>query len=639
MKKMMKNFMYKYALKIFIQISVLGLSVITIMNLQNFSDHPVRWKTVGYFILVVVIFGNLILTTLLFSKFGGEIRRWIYGIPLIIRIVILIMVNVLPAFIIFYSEWGSYFTSLYLRMILYLIVSGVTALLLFPIENNRQAIQGLLFSFGISAFVFALIVNLSGVRTTPFSLSWSEGNRFYDYSLTFGKSLYQYSRNLTVPYNSPGRYLLWGSLFLIPDLPIWLHRLWDALLWAFTPVILMVILAMNIKKIMLRLGVIIWGTLFIMQGPVYPHLIVPMIILMLFIRLDKLWLKIIIGVIISYFVGISRFTWAILPGIWLVIYDLIMFYPKRMGSWSKKLIPTTLLGLAGIIPGVVGTWWGSIILGKSISLSQPLLLYRLLPNSTYGLGILFGAVISFLPLVVILVLIISAGKWKVNIISRFAMIISLGGLFILGLVASTKIGGGSNLHNLDMFILTLVFIALLAITNLQFQLDSIQFHIPNWLLIALIMVIIVPGWASYKSQKNLPILEKQRIINALQNINKLVTSKKVLGEILFIDQRQLLTFGYIKDVPLIPEYEKKYMMDQAMGNNAQYFEGFYTDLKNKRFKLIISDIQKTVMQNKNEAFSEENNAYIKWVSIPILNEYKPILTIKQLGIQLLEPRK
>jgi len=31
-----------------------------------------------------------------------------------------------------------------------------------------------------------------------------------------------------------------------------------------------------------------------------------------------------------------------------------------------------------------------------------------------------------------------------------------------------------------------------------------------------------------------------------------------------MDQRQLLTFGYVPKIPLVDDYEKKYMMDTAM---------------------------------------------------------------------------
>ncbi len=625
--------------KISIQLAILWISIKAIIDLQSLPVNSMKWMAIFYILSFTIVLMNAILFTGLFTRFGEIIRIRIARLPITIKIITACMLNILPGLFFIYMEWSSYFTIAYFRFVIYLFVSIFTALLLFQADDKWKNFQGFVLSFGISAIFFSLLVNLSGVRTTPFSLSWSEGNRFYDYSLTFAKNLYTYAGDLYVPYSTPGRYALWGSLFLIPGLPIWAHRLWDACLWGFMPLLLSGLLSRKIQNKLLKWGVTLWGALFIMQGPVYPHLLVPMFLLVLFLWSDLLWVKIVAGAAISYYAGISRFTWALLPGTWLVLFDLIVEYPKRSGSWINKLIPSTLLGLAGILPGVLESWGGVINPEQSYATAQPLLFYRLLPNATYGDGILLGAVLVFAPLIAFLSWLIGSGTWKVNKLALATIIVTMCGFLVLGLIASTKIGGGSNLHNLDMFILTLVFLAVLAITQLQSQLESIQKQVPSRYIIAILLVIIVPCWLNYKSQRVIPILEKPRIINAIQNIDKLVTSKKKTGEILFIDQRQLLTFGFIKDVTLIPEYEKKYMMDQAMGDNAQYFEQFYTDLKNKRFKLIISDIQKTNKQKQDEAFSEENNAYIKWVSIPLLNAYQPILTIKQLGIQLLEPRK
>ena len=44
------------------------------------------------------------------------------------------------------------------------------------------------------------------------------------------------------------------------------------------------------------------------------------------------------------------------------------------------------------------------------------------------------------------------------------------------------------------------------------------------------------------------------------------------GDVLFMDQRQLLTFGDIQHVDLVPAYEKKLMMDQALSGNRAYFQ-------------------------------------------------------------------
>jgi hypothetical protein len=624
--------------KILAQLAALWISYKAIIDLQSLPPDSMKWKIVFYILSFTIVLLNVVLGTGLFSRFGEVIRTKIAKLPITIKIITACILNIFPVLFFIYIEWGSYFTGAYFRFVTYLFVSILTALLVFQTDNEWKTIQGFVLSFGISAFIFSIVVNLSGVKTTPFSLSWSEGNRFYDYSLTFAKNLYIYAGDLHVPYFSPGRYALWGSLFLIPGLPIWAHRLWDAFLWGFTPLLLSGLLTRKIQNTLLKWGVTLWGALFIMQGPVYPHLLVPMIFLVLILWSDKLWVKLVVGAVISYYAGISRWTWALLPGTWLVIFDLIVEYPNRSGSWINKLIPTTLLGLAGILPGVLGSWGSVLFQEQSFATTQPLLLYRLFPNSTYGEGILLGAVLVFAPLIAILAWFIGSAKWKVNKLALTAIIVSMSGFLVFGLAASTKIGGGSNLHNLDMFILTLVFLAVLAITQLQSQLEPMQIRVPQWMLVALVITMIIPGWMTYRSGGFAEPFNQELESRSLITIREEVEKAKGLGEVLFIDQRQLLTFGYIKDVPLIPEYEKKYMMDQAMGNNAQYFEQFYTDLKNKRFKLIISDIQKTNKQKQEEAFSEENNAYVKWVSKELLNYYVPIATIKKLGIQLLVPK-
>jgi hypothetical protein len=624
--------------KILTQLTALWISYKAIIDLQTLPANSTKWQVIFYILFCVIVLLNGVFFTGLFTRFGEVIRTRIAKLPIIVKIITACILNIFPGIFFIYIEWGSYFTGAYFRFVTYLFVSILTALLLFQADNKWKTIQGFILSFGISAFIFSILVNLSGVKITPFSLSWSEGNRFYDYSLTFARNLYIYAGDLHVPYFSPGRYALWGSLFLIPGLPIWAHRLWDAFLWGFMPLLLSGLLTRKIQNSLLRWGITIWGALFIMQGPVYPHLLVPMILLVLFLWSDKLWVKLLVGVVISYYAGISRWTWALLPGTWLVIYDLIVEYPNRNGSWIKKLVPTALLGLAGILPGVIGTWGSVLFPEQSFATTQPLLLYRLLPNSTYGEGILLGALLVFAPLIAILAWLIGSVKWKVNQLALAAIIVSMGGFLVFGLAASTKIGGGSNLHNLDMFILTLVFLAVLAITQMQSRLEPMQIQVPQWILIALIIIMTIPGWITYRSGGFTEPINQELENRSLITIREEVDKAKGLGEVLFIDQRQLLTFGYIKDVILIPEYEKKYMMDQAMGNNAQYFEQFYTDLRNKRFKLIISDIQKTNKQKQEEAFSEENNAYVKWVSKELLNYYVPIATIKKLGIQLLVPK-
>ena len=106
-----------------------------------------------------------------------------------------------------------------------------------------------------------------------------------------------------------------------------------------------------------------------------------------------------------------------------------------------------------------------------------------------------------------------------------------------------------------------------------------------------------------------------------------------------MDQRQLLTFGLIKGVPLIPEYDKKVLIDKAMGADAQYFEEFYEDLASHRFSLIITSPLNRRLNDIENQFSEENNAWVKWVAKPLLCYYRPLETYKRVDVQLLVPNQ
>lgn len=632
------TFTHQNGLKLFTMAAVVFISYRAVVDLQNFPPESATWRIIGCLLIGGIVLANLALLAGLFTSFGGWLAKQLHGLPVFTRYLTACLLAFIPPVFFIYTEWGIYFSGAFLRFFVYLLVSTAITLLLFKADDWRRMTIGFLISLGVTAFVLAAFSYLSAVRATPFSLSWSEGNRFYDYSLPFAKNLYQFDGDLRVPYNTPGRYALWGLPFLIPGLPIWVHRFWNAVLWIGPPLLLSWLLFKPVKEMRLRWGATLWGALFIMQGPVYPHLLVPMIVLVPFMRSRQLWVKLLVGAVISYYAGISRFTWAVLPGTWLVLDDLLNGYPRREGSWWRRLLQPAALGLAGILPGVLGTWFNVLTTDQAFATTQPLLLNRLWPNATYGEGILLGAVITTLPLLLLLMWATGSKRWQVHPLTKAAMTVSLGGFAVLGLLASTKIGGGSNLHNLDMYILTLVFLTASSFIQLQAAVNTWNSPVPQWALAAGLLIIIVPGWVAYRSGSPLESKPANRTVNALATIQQTVDEAKTHGEVLFLDQRQLLTFGYLKDVTLVPDYEKKYLMDQAMGNNAAYFDQFTEDLKQGRFSLIVSDIQKTTLQDQSRAFSEENNAYVKWVSLPLLKYYEPIFTQKDFGIMLLVPK-
>jgi len=76
----------------------------------------------------------------------------------------------------------------------------------------------------------------------------------------------------------------------------------------------------------------------------------------------------------------------------------------------------------------------------------------------------------------------------------------------------------------------------------------------------------------------------------------------------------------------------------AMANDAGYFEDFYEDLAKHRFSMIISEPLQVTFQGGEFEFGNENDAWVKWVSIPVLCYYEPVETYPEFGTQILVPK-
>ena len=248
-----------------------------------------------------------------------------------------------------------------------------------------------------------------------------------------------------------------------------------------------------------------------------------------------------------------------------------------------------------------------------------------------------------------------------NIWQKIALVLPLLAFLVVGLIVSTKIGGGGDLHNLDMFLIGVLFTAVIAWENGGRQWLSQIDTSPLWVRGVLVLLLAIPGiqplsalrsfqfaedasWlvtlTGVSDAKFLEMLPTQESVDEiLETIRFEVDARKSQGEVLFMDQRQLLTFGYIQDVPLIPNYEKKVLMNAAMGDNAAYFASLYADLEARRFSLIISEPLRAPVKDSNYQFGEENNAWVKWVVEPVLCYYEEIETYKSVQIQLLVPKE
>jgi hypothetical protein len=231
----------------------------------------------------------------------------------------------------------------------------------------------------------------------------------------------------------------------------------------------------------------------------------------------------------------------------------------------------------------------------------------------------------------------------------------------VGLIVSTKIGGGGDLHNMDMFLIALMLSAALAWRAKGAEWMTAIERQTAWMQAVVLLLIVIPAFqplmalrplsfakdadwlavlADVQKPKDLGSLPSDSAITSnLQELRDAVKKAQSQGEVLFMDQRQLLTFGYIKDVPLVSKYEKKLMMDEALSSNTAYFKPFYTDLAAHRFSLIISDPLRTPIKDSEYGFGEENNAWVKWIAKPVLCYYSEKDTLIDIRVEMLVPRQ
>src|SRR4030042_4844994 len=84
-------------------------------------------------------------------------------------------------------------------------------------------------SFLLAACLYVAISYLPEISSYPLTLTWSEASRYYYASLFFAERIYGVVAPPTVLH--PSRYLMQAVPFLIPNSPLWLHRLWQVFLW------------------------------------------------------------------------------------------------------------------------------------------------------------------------------------------------------------------------------------------------------------------------------------------------------------------------------------------------------------------------------------------------------------------------
>jgi hypothetical protein len=681
---------------VFLQIAILtGVAIVLIGAITEFyhvawgtgeavGQFSPRWLALfGLFVLfcMMVFVGGIVL--ILRGEQMLEKARWIVAIrnaSMLVRIAMIALVLILPIWFLQRTMWGIVFSGLYFRVLLWMLMIVLLSVLLTK-KNELIDWKPFLASLILASSAFTIAISLQRVTDYPFSLAWSEGNRIWDYSILFGRARYDIADNhdIYVLLDS-GRQLVGGLVFLIPGVGIEAVRFWIGLT-LILPYFLVGYAAYLIagKNTNVLLLMTLWVFLFLRQGPIHPPLVLAAA-LTVFLWRKPFWIAVPLIMYAGYFAAASRFTWMFAPGIWIGMLELagasLLHGKLSRHHWIRavtlgtsgvfggyllpKLLPLlnqSINSMSDVSEQIASSGINSEVIAQQVS-SQPLLWYRLLPNPTYGTGILLGLLIAVLPVLIVLVWLAAARKWQLSTWQKLAIIGPLLAFLIVGLVASTKIGGGGDLHNMDMFLIGLAFTVFIAWVNGGRD-ALLNGALPLWVRFALVSSLIIPAiiplqqLRSYDFGDDINILQvltdtpdkkmidmlpdHATVDDALNEIRYFVAYAREQGDVLFIDQRQLLTFGYV-NAPLIPEYEKKLLMNEALSSNADYFQTFYADIAARRFSLIVTEPLRTPVKDSTYQFGEENNAWVTWVSIPVLCYYEEVQTLKDVGVQLLIPK-
>jgi hypothetical protein len=530
-----------------------------------------------------------------------------------------------------------------IRAVLFIGIAILGAILWMSYKPTTGWLSSFAFSLLVYGVVFKAMTFLPDITSYPWSLGWSEGSRYYYASLFFSEKVYEQSVSPSVLH--PTRYLMQSVPFLLPAPPLWLHRFWQIMVWWITSVLAGWAVA---RRFASGWWLALFSILFLFQGPVYYHLLVIVGFVVWGAKVKKTWLTLSVVILASIWAGISRINWYPVPGLLAALLYFIEV-PFNRKSWLRYAIPPAVWTLAGTGVAFAAHLIYIRLSGNppdqfSSSFTSDLLWYRLWPNATFGPGIVRSIWRASFPM-----LLVFAARWIPNW-HRFHGLRIAGILAILivllagGIVVSVKIGGGSNLHNLDAFLVMLLLCTAAFYTHrvvpeqgkqpmLRLRAKGALWPLVFFVLLYPIRDISLLGGAlperDFETAWREVVILKDHVEQAAQ----------LSKEVLFIDQRHLLTTRIIENVPLVPDYEVVFLMEMVMGNNRMYLDRFEQELQDNRFAFIVSGTPRINYQDLTYAFAEENNVWVERVTVPLLCYYEVAVELPASGLSILEPRE
>ena len=532
------------------------------------------------------------------------------------------------------------------KLMILLWTSGIGVWLLQYSNRKRKASLNFLLLLVIGGVIYKFGSFIPELQSTPFSLGWSEGSRYYNASLFFSSSIY--GEIVPLPILHPSRYLLQAIPFLFGSQSILIHRIWQVILWLALVGLGSFSLAKRVnppnKFISWILG--LWVFLFFFQGAVYYHLMVCVILVLLGYNRQEPWRTTLFVVIASVWAGISRVNWLPVPAL-LAVTLYLLETPVKNQIWLKYLKFPIIWFVTGGLTAFVTNRVYAFLSGNELELfassfSSYMIWSRLLPNATYQPGIILGSLIVFLPLAILSIQQIVNIGWR----RYYHWIRSLGLIGILvvfglgGVIVSVKIGGGGDLHNLDAFFVFWVLINTFIVMNRYVFEDNQKPGQSRLNYGLLVLVITVPVILAF--QKNTTwtfqgvVQQKNDVLHIQQTLDSITNNS---NNVLFITERQLLTFGIIQESLLFPEYEKVFLMEMVMSNNQSYLDFFHNKLANQEYQAIVVDSISAVIKNQQDPFWIEHNLWVDKVVYPILNNYEMVFSCQNGTINIMVPKQ
>ena len=506
-----------------------------------------------------------------------------------------------------------------------------------------KPLNSLMITFSVYGILLWVFYFVPDVTSYPLTLGWSESSHYYYASLIFSRLIYGQQAPLSIL--NPSRYVLQSIPFMVPSLPLWFHRLWQVMLWLGLTIACALALTKRINPTgnVLKLAVTAWFFMFIFQGPVYYQLLIVVLIILLGFKRENLWLSLGFVIIASLWAGISRVNWFPVAGMLAVtLYVLENPYDgKTFWQYWRWPIMAVIVGMALAFSSqaVYVVLSGQPPEFFVMSFGMPLFVYRLLPNEAYGLGVIVWTLIAIAPalLIIFWCVVPRLSEWK--ILRLMALLAILVALMVAGLVVSTRIGGGNNIHNMDSFLVALAVITVYVASN-RFVPDHPRPKQDQLISFPLVMfAFIIPLISVVNMLRPLPDLDKARAWSDIRQVERFINDfQSENGEILFIHQRHLLAFNMLEDIELVVEYEKVDLMEMAIASNEIYLSEFWEDLENHRFDLIVSEPLRIVFRPSTDRFAEENNAWVESIAVPLLDSYEILTEMLDSNMVVMVPK-